>query len=128
MVDKLFSDHFVKKPNCTYLWTNSLKFYTVCFYYWYYQNILKLSYCLLLHTKFFQKTKRGLELASLPRFLHDFWRKMFLLLYSIKGTLRLHMKIICWRFHIKTPFTFWDMRTWGVWKVCLQTFINKKLC
>ena len=25
--------------------------------------------------------------------------------------LRLHMKIICRRFHIKTPFTFRDMRT-----------------
>ena len=32
------------------------------------------------------------------------------------------MKIICWRFHIKTPFTFWDMRTWDVRKICLQTF------
>ena len=27
--------------------------------------------------------------------------------------IRLHMKIIvCRRFHIKTPFTFWEMRTW----------------
>ena len=23
----------------------------------------------------------------------------------------LHMKILCWRFHIKTPFAFWIMRT-----------------
>ena len=36
--------------------------------------------------------------------------------------LRLYMKVIGWRFHIKVPFTFWDMRTWGMWKVCLQTF------
>ena len=34
------------------------------------------------------------------------------------------MKIICRRFQIKTPFTFWDKRTWDIWKVCLQTFIN----
>ena len=39
--------------------------------------------------------------------------------------LRLHMKVICWKFHIKTPFTFWDMRTWDMWKVSLQTFRNK---
>ena len=39
--------------------------------------------------------------------------------------LHLHMKIICWRFHIKTPFTFWDMCTWDMWKVCLQTFRNR---
>ena len=33
--------------------------------------------------KLFQETKSGLELVSLPHFLHDFWRKMFLALYSI---------------------------------------------
>ena len=31
--------------------------------------------------------------------------------------LRLHMKIICWRFHIKTSFTFWDMYTWDI-EIC----------
>ena len=41
---------------------------------------------------------------------------------------RLHMKIICWRFHIKTRFVFWDMRTWDMWKVPLQTFRNNKIC
>ena len=30
----------------------------------------------------FQK-QRGLKLVFLPRFLHDFWRKIFLMLYSI---------------------------------------------
>ena len=40
-----------------------------------YQKILKLSFKPL--------TKRGLELASLPHFLFDFWRKIFILLYSI---------------------------------------------
>ena len=42
--------------------------------------------------------------------------------------LRLHMKIICWRFHIRTPFTFWDLCTWNMWKVCLQTFRNNRIC
>ena len=42
--------------------------------------------------------------------------------------LRLHMKIICWRFHNKTPFNFWDLRRWHVWKVCLQTFRNNRIC
>ena len=31
------------------------------------------------HIKLFQKIKRGLELVSLPHFLHNFWRKIFLL-------------------------------------------------
>ena len=54
---------------------------------------------------------------------------------NIKGTLMQicqylcpYMKKICWRFHIKTPFTFWDMRTWDMWKVCLQTFRNNRIC
>ena len=34
----------------------------------------------------------------------------------------------CWRFQIKTPFTFIDMRTWDMWKVCLQTFRNNRIC
>ena len=41
---------------------------------------------------------------------------------------RLHMKIIWWKFHIKTCFTLWDMCTWGMWKVCLQTFRNNRTC
>ena len=57
--------------------------------------------------------------------------------WSLKGTLNadlkicqyicLDMKIICWRFHIKTPFTCWDMRTWDVSKVCLQTLRNNRI-
>ena len=35
---------------------------------------------------------------------------------------------LIWRFHIKTPFTFWDMRPWGMWKVCLQIFRSKRIC
>ena len=38
------------------------------------------------------------------------------------------MKIIYWRFHIKGPFTFWDMRAWDMWKVCLQTFWDNRIC
>ena len=30
-----------------------------------------------------------------------------------------HMKTVCWRFHIKMPFTLWDIRTWDMWKFCL---------
>ena len=41
--------------------------------------------------------------------------------------LRLHLKIICGKFYIRTPFTFWDMCTWDMWKVCLQTFQNNRL-
>ena len=35
------------------------------------------------YIKLFEKIKRGLELVFLPHFLHNFWRKIFLLLYSI---------------------------------------------
>ena len=50
-----------------------------------YQNILKLSFRPLAFTSYkaFLKTERGLELFFLSHFLHDFWRKIFLLLYSI---------------------------------------------
>ena len=34
----------------------------------------------LQHIKLLQKTKRGLELVSLPHFLHYFWRKIYLTL------------------------------------------------
>ena len=38
---------------------------------------------LLTDKKLLRKIKRGLELASLSYFLHDFWRKLFLTLHSI---------------------------------------------
>ena len=40
-------------------------------------------YFYLLHIKLFQNIKGGLELVSLSHFLHGFWRKIFLTLYSI---------------------------------------------
>ena len=43
---------------------------------------------------------------------------------KIRQYLRLHMKIICWIFNIKTPSIFLDMHTWGMWKVCLQETIG----
>ena len=58
--------------------------------------------------------------------------------WNVKGTLmqirksanifRLHGKIICWRFHIKTTFNSWDMPAWDIWKVWLQTFWNNRIC
>ena len=32
------------------------------------------------------------------------------------------------RFHIKRAFAFWEMRTWDLWKVCLETFRNNRIC
>ena len=46
---------------------------------------------------------------------------------KISQYLCLHMKIVRRRFHIKT-FTFWYMRTWDMWKVCLQTFKINRTC
>ena len=44
---------------------------------------LKLSCRALAFIKFFCFFKKSLELVSLPDFLHDFWRKIVLLLYFI---------------------------------------------
>ena len=35
------------------------------------------------YKSFLKKTKTGQEVVSLPHFLNDFWRKIFILLYSI---------------------------------------------
>ena len=85
MVEKLFPDFFLKNQNWEYFWANSLKFYTVCFYQIPSWVLLKCVTTKLPEPKIkpFQKTKIGLELISLPHFLHDFWRKIFLLLYYI---------------------------------------------
>ena len=47
------------------------------------------------HTMHFLKTNRGLELVSLPHFLHNFWSKIFLLIYSINWS-----SFIVWLFLI----------------------------
>ena len=56
----------------------------------------------------------------------------FVLFQLIKGTLMQIWKsanIFAFTFHIiKTPFTFWDMRTWDMGKVCLQTIRNNRIC
>ena len=72
---------FSKKPNCASLWMISLKFYTVSFcymsksrvieYYWNYGgDHLLLPYI---------NKKKDLKLVSLSCFLHDFWKKTFLI-------------------------------------------------
>ena len=38
------------------------------------------------------------------------------------------METICWRFYIKTPFIFWDMCLWDMYKVCLKAFRNNRIC
>ena len=90
MLDKLVQDSFLENWNWAYLWTNSLKFYTVCFYClasWglskYIETKLQIT-CFHLILSFFKRCFfKGLELVALPYFLHNFWRKFFLLLYSI---------------------------------------------
>ena len=39
--------------------------------------------CFDLILSFVKKSERGLKPVSMPHFLHNFWRKIFLLLYSI---------------------------------------------
>ena len=87
--EKLFPGLFRRNQIWAYLWINSLKFYAVSFYHMTSWELLKYietklrTTLLLLHKKLFYETKRGVELVSLPHFLHDFYRKSFLFLYSI---------------------------------------------
>ena len=88
MVEKLFLDPSLKSQNWVYFWINSLKFYTVCFYCmpnWGLSKYIetKLRVICFYLDKAFLETKRGLELVSLLHFLHDFWRKIYLLLNCI---------------------------------------------
>ena len=86
MVEKLFPDPFLKNQNWVYLWINSLKFYALCFYcmlIWglskYIENNLQTT-CFTLY-KAFLKNKKWCGTSL--HFQHGFWRKIFLLLYSI---------------------------------------------
>ena len=80
---------FLKTKNWAYLWINSLKFYTVCFYCmasWgllkYIETKMQTNYFHLI-LSLLKKIKRGLELVILPHFPHNVWRKIFLVLCSI---------------------------------------------
>ena len=48
----------------------------------YFETKLQIT-CFHLILTFFKKIKRGLKIVSVPQFLHNFWRKLFLFLYSI---------------------------------------------
>ena len=90
MMEKLFPDLFLKNQNWAYVLINSVKFYTVYFYCISNWGPLKytepkLQNTCIYVTCFFVKAKRGLKLVTLSHFLHDFSRKIFLLLYSIAG-------------------------------------------
>ena len=81
VAQKLVLDLFLKKQNWTYLWINSLKFVSIVRPGRGMPKHIeaKANHLLLLHIKIFQKTKRSLDRVSLPHFLHDFWRKIFLI-------------------------------------------------
>ena len=58
----------------------------------------------------FLKIKRSLELVSMCHFLHNFWRKIFPLLYSINWP----------------NFIVWLPLVWEIWATCvLQLFVNQ---
>ena len=79
VVEKLFPDTFLENQNWAYLWINILKFYIFCYCLasWGLSKLIETKLqttCILPQIK-----KRGLELVSLPHFLHNFCRKKFLL-------------------------------------------------
>ena len=87
VVAKIFLDLFLTNQSWAYLWSNSLNFHTVCFYCMPSWGISKnietkqQTTCFYFNINF-SKSKRGLEPISLPHFLDDSWRKIFILLYS----------------------------------------------
>ena len=101
VVEKLVPDPFLKNENWAYLWINWLNFQIVFFYCvpsWglsiYMETRLHTLH--LTTVKLFQKLKRGLGLASLPFFLHNLWRKIFLLTCFINWpSLSLLREILC---------------------------------
>ena len=88
LVDKLFPDPFQKNQNWAYLWINIVKFYMFFFFVCQaedYRKWLKLSCRPLAFPSYkaFLKNNKRCGISPLPHFLYDFWRKMFLWLYSI---------------------------------------------
>ena len=85
VVKKVFPNRFLESQNWTYFWIISLNVYAVYFYCMLSSRLLKYIESKLQTKviKIFYKTKGGPELVSLPHFLYDFWRKLFLTLYFI---------------------------------------------
>ena len=80
-MERLFPDPFLKTQNQAYLWFNSLKFYTICFYLMQSCGLSKYIETKL-HTTFSKnKKRRGTSLFA--SFSARFSKKIFLLLYSI---------------------------------------------
>ena len=65
-----------------------------------------------------------MEIILKGKLMH-IWKSASIFIFA--QYLHLCMKTINQRIHIKTPFTFWNMCTWDMWKVCLQTFINNRI-
>ena len=67
--------------------------------------------------KFFKKTKRSLKLVSLPHFLHDLWRQIFLLLFPFTWP----------NFNIWLAlFTLWDIGQYVYYNSFLTRLWRKK--
>ena len=98
VVEKPFPDTLLNRQNWEYLWINSL---TIA------------DHLLLPHIKLFKKTNIGLG-VSLPHFLQDFWRKMFVWLYSINWS-----NFIVWFFYF---MRYWDI--WVLTRLCRHKLWN----
>ena len=85
MGEKLFLDRSLKNQYWAYLLINILKLVFIVCQIKDYRDMLKLSCRPVAFTSYkaYLKPKHGPELVSLAHFLHDFSRKIFILLYSI---------------------------------------------
>ena len=74
---------------------------------------------IICHNGISENEKNAVEIHS-----KEFWPLSPLIICQY---LCLHMKTVCWWFHIKRLFTFLDMRAYDMWKVWLQTFKNDRI-
>ena len=74
---------------------------------------------------------------TLGRFSIRFANSSLLFSYTLKGTLMQIWKcanvfVFMWKLYVQEftskHFTFWDMRIWDMWNVCVQTFRNNRIC
>ena len=111
-VEKLFPDPVLKNQNWAYLWINSLKFYTVCFYHMSHWGLSKLSSGPLAFTssKAFLKNKN----ISQARLLASF--SAWVLRQNISSFIFYYLT----KFYFLVAFTLWDVGQY-VFCGCLLT-------
>ena len=116
MVEKLVPCSFLRNQNWAYIWINSLKCFTVCFY-----CISKLRSTVVDHLLFYPIQSFFLKKSNfLSYFLHRFWRKMFTKFFFL-------IKVIFWMLFLLEKFGKMCIVIIWNFEIYLSFFI-KRLC